>query len=224
MTPGQAEPIPPERIAQNKERAKQAEAQRARVSKLESLKHIPAQVLLNAELHGSALALSYKKDDEWVDVTWGEFAKYTTNIAKALISLGFEKNDKVSIYSYNRMEWYGVYLAAQMAGGLAVGVYHTSSPEEVEWVVGNSDSKFVFVGNNPQAGDDKDKMPTSRLTKVIDHLEKVEKVILFEDITDMIHEKVMSWDEVYAHHEDIDGGSVDQRLESINMDDTTTLI
>ena len=220
MTPGQAEPVTPERIANNKRLQKEA----ARISKLKPLKHIPAQVLLNAELHGDSLALSYKKEDKWVNVTWRKFAKYTTNIAKALISLGFEKNDKVSIYSYNRMEWYGVYLAAQMAGGLGVGVYHTSSPEEVEWVVGNSDSKFVFVGNNPQAGDDEDKMPTSRLTKVIDHLGKVEKAILFEGITNMAHEKVMSWDEFYVHHEDIDDGSVDQRLESINMDDTTTLI
>ena len=185
---------------------------------------IPAQLLKNSENFPDALALSYKKGDGWVDVTWGEFVKYTSDIAKALISLGFEKNDKVSIYSYNRMEWYGVYLAAQMAGGLAVGVYHTSSPEEVEWVVGNSDSKFVFVGNNPQAGDDEDKMPAPRLAKVIDHLEKVEKVILFENITGMSHEKVISWNEFYTHHEDIDDGSIDQRLESINMDDTSTLI
>ena len=127
---------------------------------------IPAQLLKNSKNFPEALALSYKKGDGWVDVTWGEFVKYTRDIAKALISLGFEKNDKVSIYSYNRMEWYGVYLAAQMAGGLAVGVYHTSSPEEVEWVVGNSDSKFVFVGNNPQAGTDEDKMPAPRLAKV----------------------------------------------------------
>ena len=180
MTPGQAEP-------RGEGLHVKREKQRARISKLKPLKHIPAQVLLNAELHGDSLALSYKKDDKWVNITWSEFAKYTTNIAKALISLGFEKNDKVSIYSYNRMEWYGVYLAAQMAGGLGVGVYHTSSPEEVEWVVGNSDSKFVFVGNNPQAGNDEDKMPAPRLAKVIDHLEKVEKVILLEGINGMYH-------------------------------------
>ena len=59
MTPGQAEP-------RGEGLHVKREKQRARISKLKPLKHIPAQVLLNAELHGDALALSYKKDDKWV--------------------------------------------------------------------------------------------------------------------------------------------------------------
>ena len=223
MAPGQAEPRG-EALAGIERRNAQEAARKARISELKSLKHIPAQVLLNAELHPDAPALSYKTGDGWKEITWGDFAKYTMNISKALISLGFEKNDKISIYSYNRVEWYGAYLAAQMAGGLAVEVYHTSSPEEVEWVVGNSDSKFVFVGNNPQAGDDVDKTPMSRLTKVIDHLSKVEHVILLKGVEGINHEKAMSWDDFYAHGDAIDDGSVIQRLESIDMEDTSTLI
>ena len=97
MAPGQAEPRG-EALAAIERRNAQEAARKARISELKSLKHIPAQVLLNAELHPDAPALSYKTGDGWKEITWGDFAKYTMNISKALISLGFEKNDKM-IYS-----------------------------------------------------------------------------------------------------------------------------
>ena len=60
----------------------------------------------------------------------------------------------MSIYAYNRPEWYSCYGATQMTNGVGVGVYHTCSPEEVEWVIGDSGSKVVIIGDNPQSGGD----------------------------------------------------------------------
>ena len=45
-----------------------------------------------------------------------------------------------------------------MSNIVGVGVYHTCSSEEVEWVVGNSDSKIIFVGNNPNDNDENDRI------------------------------------------------------------------
>ena len=67
-------------------------------------------------------------------------------------------NDKICIYSYNRKEWYACYIGAQFINSVAVGVYHTCSSDEVEWIVSNSDSKIVFVGNNPNDNDQKEKI------------------------------------------------------------------
>ena len=71
------------------------------------------------------------------------------------------------------MEWNVCYLAAQMINSVAVGVYHTCSSDEVNWIVGNSDSKIVFLGNNPNDNDEKEKMPNHRLLAVLDDLDKV---------------------------------------------------
>ena len=43
--------------------------------------------------------------------------------------------------------------------------------------MGNSDSKVVFLGNNPGDNDEKDKMPNHRLVSCLDALDKVEKVV-----------------------------------------------
>ena len=80
-----------------------------------------------------------------------------------------------------------------MAGGAAVGVYHTCSPEEVEWVVGNSDSKVVFVGTNPMDGGDTGKMCNHRLEAAMPNLGKVEAVVSMEGMDAINHETGMTW-------------------------------
>ena len=111
----------------------------------------PSKLLENAMKYADQPALSTPSVDGWVTETWAEVAECVMDIARALVGLDFNHGDKLSLYSYNCKEWYGGYLAAQMVGGAGVGVYHTSSAEEVEWVVSNSESKVVFVGNNPMA-------------------------------------------------------------------------
>ena len=133
-----------------------------------SAKTTPEYLISNAEQYANENAISWKDGNgNWVNMNWSEFRDTAMGVAKSLIAMGFEAGDNLSIYSYNRMEWYAAYAAANMCNGAAVGVYHTCSPEEVEWVVGNSDSKVVFVGNNPMDGGDTGKMCTHRLQATI---------------------------------------------------------
>ena len=143
----------------------------------------PEYLMANAKNHGNEKAISTKNSDgEWNHINWKEFHDQTASVAKSLIALGFEEGDKLSIYSYNRVEWYTSYHAANMCNGAAVGVYHTCSPEEVEWVVGNSDSKVIFVGDNPMDGGNTEKMCAHRLHAIMDRLDKVEVVVTMEGV------------------------------------------
>ena len=153
----------------------------------------PQRLLHNSKEHANDPALSSPVNGDWETDTWAEFTSFVMDISKALMALGFEQNDKLSIYSYNRKEWYGCYAAAQMTGGAGVGVYHTCSPEEVEWVVGNSDSKVVFVGNNPMDNGEPDKMPNHRLMKVLDRLDKVEHVVMMNGVGVFESSKAVSY-------------------------------
>ena len=107
---------------------------------------------------------------------------YVMRIAKSLIAMNMQIGDKCSIYSYNRKEWFGCYSAMQMINSTSVAVYHTSSSAEVEWIVGNSDSKIVFVGSNPNDSSEKDKMPNHRLLAVLDNLKNIELVVFMDGI------------------------------------------
>ena len=179
----------------------------------------------NAKKYADKSALSSKDNSgNWDTTTWSEFYNDTMDVAKSLMALGFQKNDKLSIYSYNRKEWYVAYAAANFCNGAGVGVYHTCSPEEVEWVVGNSDSKFVFVGHNPMDGGDTGKMCSYRLHKILDSLDKVEHVVVMEGVDMPKHDKVISWSDFISKGKDTDESKIHNSIKSIKPEDTATLI
>ena len=63
----------------------------------------PEYLISNAEKYANEPAVSSKNSSgEWDTTTWSEFFNQTMDLAKALKAMGFEKNDKLSIYSYNR--------------------------------------------------------------------------------------------------------------------------
>ena len=184
----------------------------------------PEYLLSNAEKYANEPALSSKDSaGNWDTTTWAEFSAYTMDVAKSLIAMGFESGDNLSIYSYNRKEWYAAYSAANMAGGAAVGVYHTCSPEEVDWVVGDSDSKVVFVGNNPMDGGDPSKMCSNRLSAVLDGLEKVEMAVVMDGVK-MDHAKAISWAEFIAMGAKLADSVVMERIAAVKPDDVASLI
>ena len=185
----------------------------------------PEYLISNAEKYANENAISWKDDSgNWVSMTWSEFCDTTMGVAKSLIAMGFEAGDKLSIYSYNRMEWYAAYAAANMCNGAAVGVYHTCSPEEVEWVVGDSDSKVVFVGTNPMDGGDSSKMCTHRLQATMDSLEKVEAVVSMAGMDAIDHPNAMSWSDFMVRGAETPDSAVMDRIASIKPSDTAALI
>jgi long-chain acyl-CoA synthetase len=179
----------------------------------------------NSKKYADKPALSSKNNSGgWDTTTWSEFLDQTMAVAKSLMALGFQKGDKLSIYSYNRKEWYAAYAAANFCNGVGVGVYHTCSPEEVEWVVGNSDSKFVFVGHNPMDGGDTEKMCTYRLHKIMGKLDKVENVVVMDGVDMPAHDKTISWSDFISKGKGVDESKIHDAIKSIDPKDTATLI
>ncbi|SVA95769.1 uncharacterized protein METZ01_LOCUS148623 [marine metagenome] len=185
----------------------------------------PEYLISNAEKYANENAISWKgSSGNWVNMTWSEFCGTAMGVSKSLLALGFQIDDKLSIYSYNRMEWYAAYAAANMCNGAAVGVYHTCSPEEVDWVVGNSDSKVVFVGHNPMDGGDADKMCSNRLHSVLDDLDKIEVAVVMDGVEMIDHPKAMSWSDFMSKGAGMPDSAVMDRIASIEPSNTAALI
>ena len=186
---------------------------------------IPQHLIQNATEYENEPAISWKNDaGDWDTMSWGEYGANAMNIAKSLIALGYEARENLSIYSYNRSDWFTCYAAGQMAGGAVVGVYHTCSPEEVEWVVGNSQSRIVFVGDNPMDGGNTEKMPVHRLHEALANLDSVEHVIVFDGVEVLDHPKMMSWSEFYSKGNSLPDSVVLERTNAIQGDDVASLI
>ena len=187
--------------------------------------HTPKYLFQNKDNHGDAPAISIKDSNgNWQTESWKDYLDSVTSVAKSLLAAGIQKNDKVSLYSYNRKEWSFCYSAIQLINGVAVGVYHTSSSEEVEWVVDNSDSKIVFVGNNPNDNDENNKKPNYRLFDIIDKLKKLEMIVVMngEDLLD--HPKIISWEKFIEQGKNISDDKIQKRYEQISIDDVSSLI
>ena len=191
----------------------------------------PQYLFQNAEKYGNMPAMSTRKGEavrgeewQWNTDTWSEVLEKTLAIAKSLHAMGYEKHDKLSIYSYNRPEWFLLYAASQMLNGVAVGVYHTCSPEEVEWVVGNSESKFVFVGTNPQGWNEPEKMPNTRMDKIMGNLPLIQNAGVLEDSGSMESDRAMSWSDFLAKGEGVETSVIKERMNGVDLQDTCALI
>ena len=185
----------------------------------------PRILFQNAKKYPNKPALSTRDAaGKWVSQNWSKISNDIMDISKSLLAFGLEVNDKIGIYSYNREEWYTTYLGAQVIGVAAVGVYHTCSSEEVEWIIGNSDSKIVFIGNNPSDNGVIKKMPSHRLYKILDNLDQVEVVVFMDDIDIIDHDKIISWSDFILKGTDVPERDVSSRLDTINEDNTACLI
>ena len=185
----------------------------------------PKHLIENAKKYSDKPALSFKNTSgDWVSHSWSDFYKSSQSISKSLIACGINKNDKVSIYGYNSKEWVECYAATQFINAAAVGVYHTCSSSEVEWIVSNSESKIIFIGNNPGDNGEKEKMPVHRFNSIIDNLTNVELVVLMPGADNIKNDKAISWDEFISQGKDVNNDNVLKRLDGIDENDTASLI
>jgi long-chain acyl-CoA synthetase len=99
---------------------------------------------------GEKVAMRKKEFGLWHDISWNDYYRMASHLGSALISMGLEKGDCVSIIGDNCPEWVVIDMAVQCAGGVAVGVYATNAWPQVEYVIQNSESKFFFVENEEQ--------------------------------------------------------------------------
>ena len=124
-----------------------------------------------AEQHGDRVAVRFQRDGEWRQLTFAEVAEIVDEIALGLVGLGIERGDRVALLANTRPDWTFSSLAISRAGAVVVPIYPTNSPEECEWVAGNSDSRIVICEDAGQA---------AKIDKVRSGLPDLEHVILID--------------------------------------------
>ncbi|MCA9417831.1 MAG: AMP-binding protein [Candidatus Omnitrophica bacterium] len=78
-------------------------------------------------------------------VTWREFNERTNRVANALLSLGIEKGDRVSLLMLNSIENAEVIFGIVKAGAVVVPLSPMASPLAVERMIRDSGSKVLFL-------------------------------------------------------------------------------
>lgn len=112
----------------------------------------------------------------WSSQTWHEFEEKVHDLACAFLAKGLSRGASVAILAGNVPEWTIVDIAAIAAGGVGVGIYPTSSPDQCEFIIRHSDAEFVVVDTKEQ------------LAKVISaDLPSVKEIFLIEPFEGTLH-------------------------------------
>ena len=100
----------------------------------------------------------------WQSFSWQQYFENVRSLALGLHSQGFNPGDKLAIVGNNRPESLFAEIAAQAAGGIAVSLYHDSTPQEVAWAIGQFDVSFVIAEDQEQ------------VDKILDQLDRLPKL------------------------------------------------
>ncbi|GAA2450874.1 AMP-dependent synthetase/ligase [Streptomyces pulveraceus] len=99
----------------------------------------------NAAQHPDVAVMSRKVGGVWTDVDATRFLAEVRGVAKGLIAAGVEAGDRVALLSRTRYEWVLLDFAIWSAGAVTVPVYETSSPEQIQWILGDSGAALCLV-------------------------------------------------------------------------------
>jgi long-chain acyl-CoA synthetase len=154
-------------------------------------------------------------NENWHPVTWHEYHELVRQFAKSLLSLGFKSDSKVAILGFNQLEWVVAAIGTQYAGGISVGIYTTSSKEEVSYVADHSDSEILVVENlarfREQVQDIRASLPKVKLIVLMSN-EKCEEAGL------------IGFSQFMALGHNISDADLDERQKGIDPNNAATMI
>jgi long-subunit acyl-CoA synthetase (AMP-forming) len=84
------------------------------------------------------------KDSDY-EASWSEYAETVRKRAAGLAALGVKRGDTVGFMLVNRPALHLTDCAAMHLGATCFSVYNTSSPEQVEYVVGNAGNRVIVT-------------------------------------------------------------------------------
>ena len=116
----------------------------------DAARSVPALFAGQVERQGDRLAIRFKEYGIWHRVSWREYHDAVRRVAAALLAFGLRRQENVAVLAENRAEWLYCHLGIQTAGGVTVGIYPTSAPEQVRYLLNHSEARLIFVENEEQ--------------------------------------------------------------------------
>jgi long-chain acyl-CoA synthetase len=130
---------------------------------------LPKLLKRNFEQWGDhAVAFRDKDYGLWNEYTWKNVYENVKYFSLGLISLGLKPGERAAIIGDNEPQWYWASFAIQSARGITVALFTDAIPDEIQYIVDHSDSKFIIARDQEQV---------DKILAVHDKLPKVEKII-----------------------------------------------
>lgn len=157
---------------------------------MSAVKTLPNLLAERANNHRDEVALRQKHHGIWNEITWGDYLKTVELLTISLSeNYGFKQDEKLAIIGENRPQWLYSYMAAQSLGGMAVGIYQESLPEQIVYYLNDCQARIVVVEDQEQV---------DKLLEIEDRIPMVEYIIFYnkQGMRHYKHSKLVDFDDV----------------------------
>jgi long-chain acyl-CoA synthetase len=158
------------------------------------------------------------KNPGWESFTWGETGALVQSWAAGLLALGVEPEQRVGIASSTIVEWIWADLAIMCAGAATTTVYPSTPPEDVSFILNDSDTQVVFV---------EDKTQLEKIQSVRSEIPSVHKLIMLTDADAADGDFVISADDLARLGDELleqDPDAVKRSVQAVGPDNLATII
>jgi long-chain acyl-CoA synthetase len=166
-----------------------------------------------AEQFADRVAVRHKVGDDWRDVTFAEVGDIVREIGLGLIDLGIAPGERVSLLCNTRPEWTYCDFAITSTGAVVVPIYPTNSPEECEWVAGNSESVAIVCEDASQV---------AKIVAVRERLPALRTIVVIDPAGDTAD--AVALDDVRERGRGRDAAELEARTAAVTPDDPFTFI
>ncbi|XP_056270987.1 long-chain-fatty-acid--CoA ligase ACSBG2 [Pseudoliparis swirei] len=160
-------------------------------------------------------ALSWKDGERQQSLNYREYYQTCRAAAKSFLKLGLQRCHSVGILGFNSPEWFISDIAAVLAGGFAVGIYTTNSPEACQYVADNSKANILVVENHKQL---------QKILQVEDKLPHLKAIVQYKDALKEKRPNLYSWAEFMELGRDEPDEPLDAIVSSQKPNQCCTLI
>jgi long-chain acyl-CoA synthetase len=166
------------------------------------------------------IAMRAKNFGIWDEYSWADTWDLIETSAHALISLGIETNDRVSIHCEDRPEWIILDLATVAIRGTTVGLYPTNPAAEVSYMLNDSGAKVHLAEDQEQV----DKVFESEVD-----LPALARILYIEPrgLNDADDDRLLDWPsflQMGRDHRDANPTAVSDRMAAATPDDVMTFV
>lgn len=176
---------------------------------------IPARLMEQGRVRPSEPAYCVRDPSgSWVPTDWKTYAQEVRQVARALVTLGVEPGQTVTMLGFNRPEWVLMDVGAMTAGCIPAGIYTTCSPSEVQYIIDHSEAPIVLIEDEGQ---------WEKIQQERERLPQLRYVVTMKG-TSIDDPLCMDWETFLAKGDETPDAVVDERIDGLKKEGVGTLI
>ncbi|XP_072428211.1 long-chain-fatty-acid--CoA ligase ACSBG2-like [Chiloscyllium punctatum] len=165
--------------------------------------------------YGNRIALGFSLRNHWETLTYSQYYKECRKAAKSFLKASLQRFHGVGILGFNSPEWFIAHIGAILAGGLAVGMYATNSPEACRHVADHCEANVLVVEHHHQL---------LKVLQIAHQLPHLKAIVQYKYAVEEHQPNIFSWKKFLELGKSISDIQLDEIIESQNANQCCTLI